>query len=300
MDSSNPDFKTELKKIISESVAQELAQAKKNIVRGMLKHERVGQIQLISHYQSLVHQGLPLPKFSDTGFRIFSQFEEDGLILFALSLIQSQNKTFIDIGSADGVYSNCANLAINHGWHGLFIDGDPKNIESGQDFYGNHRDTWLYPPIFKHAFIQRENINDLIANEGFRGNVGFVSIDLDGNDYWIWDALNVVNPDLVVIETHIELGDAAVTIPYQPDFTISEDNPDYFGASGPAMVKLGKKKGYRLVGSNRFGFNLFFVKNGVAEKELPEVPLASCLNHHRYQEKKLPESLIETWDLVEV
>ena len=71
----------------------------------------------------------------------------------------------------------------------------------------------------------------------------------------------------------------AVTVPYKSDFDRSNIHPDFFGASLGAFVKLGKKKGYRLVGCNKYGFNAFFMRNDLGKKEFPEVSISSCLNH---------------------
>jgi hypothetical protein len=80
----------------------------------------------------------------DSGFRVFSQFEEDGLLLYLAAVLELEPKLFLDIGAADGIASNCANLPLNLGWHGLFLDSDPAKIESGRAFYASHPDTLLY------------------------------------------------------------------------------------------------------------------------------------------------------------
>ncbi|MEI6261134.1 MAG: hypothetical protein WCR46_14665 [Deltaproteobacteria bacterium] len=77
----------------------------------------------------------------------------------------------IDVGSGDGINSNWANFAVNFGWNGLFIDGNPTNIESGRKYYESNPDTTLYPPKFVNAFIQRENIKELITGNGFVGGM---------------------------------------------------------------------------------------------------------------------------------
>lgn len=229
--------------------------------------------------------GMPLPRLMDSGFRVFSQFEEDGLLAYLAAVLELSPKIFIDIGAADGISSNCANLALNLGWHGLFIDGNHAAIERGRAFYHSHPDTSLFPPLLKQAFITAENINQLIKDAGFVGDVGCVSIDLDGNDCWVWNALQIVSPAVVVIESHIEFGAENIAVPYDPAFVHSENHPDYFGASAPAMVSLGRKKGYRLVGANRFGFNLLFVREDIFPDRVPAVSVDSVLTHSRHRER---------------
>ena len=95
-------------------------------------------------------------------------------------------------------------------------------------------------------------------------------------DYWIWKAITVIQPQVVVCETHNPVPpDRALTVPYTPGFIFELE--DYRGASLAAMCKLGREKGYRLVGTHRFGFNAFFIRDGVGEAFFPEVDAASCL-----------------------
>ena len=242
---------------------------------------KLAMLTLHDHWRTLALTGQPLPNRLGQGARIFSQFEEDGLLLYLDAVLELEPKIFIDIGSSNGINSNCANLALNMGWHGLFIDGNKAGI-AGRKFYENHPDTTLFPPVFVEAFITRDNINKLILDAGFSGTVGIMSIDIDGNDYWIWEAVNAVDPAVVVIETHIEFGMRDIVVPYDADYVYPGGHPDYFSASPVAMVKLAKRKGYRLVGANRYGFNLIFVKRGLHEARVPEVPLESVLQHPRY------------------
>jgi len=170
-------------------------------------------------------------------------------------------------------------LAINFGWFGLFIDGNKKRIRQGQFYYKKHRDTWAYPPRFVNALVQRENINQLIEEHGIIGEIDLLSIDIDGNDYWIWDALTIIQPRVVIIETHVEFGKQSIVVPYDKNYSFPGKHPVYHGASPVAMEKLAKKKGYRLVGANIYGFNTIYVKDGIGEVELPEVSVESTQTH---------------------
>lgn len=237
-----------------------------------------------------------LPPLDEAGLRVFSQFEEDGYLLYLFAVLGTRNKTFVDIGASDGIKSNCTNLAVNFGWHGLFIDGDPESIERGRQYYQNHPDTWAHPPTFVQAMIQRENINQIIEAAGFKGDIDFLSIDIDGNDYWVWDALTAVSPAVVMIETHVEFGMNSIVVPYDKDYVYPGKHPQYHGASPVAMAKLAKKKGYRLVGANRYGFNTIYVKNGLADGLIPEVSVESILEHPRNIERFKLFEPIKDWD----
>jgi len=252
---------------------------------------------LFNFYRYSMNQGYRC-SLPDTGFRVYSQFEEDGLLLYIFAAIGIEHKTFIDIGSGDGIKSNCANFAVNFGWNGLFIDGNPANIEKGKKYYANNPDTTLFPPTFVNAFIQRENINELIKHQGFTGGVDLISIDIDGNDYWIWDALTVVEPRVVIIETQIAYGMNSIVVPYDKNYVYPGKHPDYFGASPVAMEKLARKKGYRLVGANNYGFNAIYVKNGIGEAILPAVSVESILTHPRNKEWCKMFEPIKDWNYI--
>jgi len=169
-----------------------------------------------------------------------------------------------------------ANLILNHGWWGFLFDGDRRNVDRGREFFGSARDTWLYPPRFNQAWITAENVNDVIRGAGVEGDIDLLSLDIDGMDYWVWKAIECIRPRVVVCETHNVIGpDDALTVPYDPKFAIT--TRDYHSASLAAMTKLAEEKGYRLVGTHRYGFNAFFVSREIAADLLPAVTPADCL-----------------------
>ncbi len=179
---------------------------------------QIGQRALYHHYKSLLKTG-NLPSLSETGYRVFSQFEEDGILLFIFSIIGMDNKVFVEIGSDDGVNSNSANLYFNFGWYGLFIDGNLNSIKRGRKFFDKYPHPWFYKPKFACARVTRENINRLVEDNGFSGEIGLLSVDIDGNDYWIWDALEIVQPRVVIIETHNEFGLEDIVVPYDSNYS---------------------------------------------------------------------------------
>lgn len=256
---------------------------------------QITQRQIFHYYQDCKKNGA-IPCLKDTGFRVFSQFEEDGKLLFIFSIIGMENKVFVEIGSDDGINSNSANLAFNFGWYGLFIDGNKKSIERGRSFYEKYPHPWAYSPKFVCQLVKRENINQIIERAGFSGEIGLLSIDIDGNDYWIWDALEVVQPKVVIIETHNEFGFEDIVVPYDPNYFYPGRHPVYHGASPVAMTKLAKQKGYRLVGANELGFNFIFVKNGIADELIPEVSVESILQHPSVTEGFAKFEEIKDWE----
>ena len=258
---------------------------------------QIQQRNLFHYYQDCVISG-NIPKLSDTGFRVFSQNEEDGKLLFIFSIIGMENKQFVEIGSNDGINSNCANLFFNFGWYGLFADCDTWSIKRGKRFYNKYPNPLQYKPKFICEKVTRENVNQIIGEAGFRGETGLLSIDIDGNDYWVWDALSIIDPKVVIIETHNEFGLNDIVVPYDPESDSSKRHPVYHGASPIAMVKLANKKGYRLVGANQLGFNFIFIKNGIVDTLIPEVNIESVLTHPSIREGYKTFEEIKDWEYI--
>ena len=207
----------------------------------------------------------PEVTFSDAGVSVFSQDDEDGKILYLLARrTRRVPDLFVDIGAGDCVhFSNCSNLAIHHGWYGLFVDAEAKYIEFGQEFYTHNVLTWLTPPAFCVETVTPDNVNQVIEKAGFSGNIGLLSIDVDGADYWIWKALSVVQPAVVVIECRTCWGLVNAVVPYGAN----QETGGYYGASLPAMCELAGRKGYELAGVSRSGINAFFFDPGMVDAE---------------------------------
>lgn len=264
----------------------------------------VTQILLSLKYKELLYKRAPLPKFEDVEFRAFSQNGEDGILLYLFSLIGTTNRKAVEVCAGDGIECNTANLIVNHGWNALLFDGNEENIRRGQQFYSTCKTTRFWPPTLVNAWITAENINSLIVDNGFEGEIDLLSLDLDGMDYWIWKAINCINPRVVVLEYNSLWGsEHTVTVPYKADFGAehNEFGVDYGGASLPAFVKLGREKGYRLVGCQFYGFNAFFVRSGIGEDIFPEIPASKCFEHPSAQyaiKERLPKVVDLEWTRV--
>ncbi|MFL5963649.1 MAG: hypothetical protein ACJ757_12235 [Gaiellaceae bacterium] len=228
--------------------------------------------------------GEPLPSVWETGLRVFSQFDEDGIALFLLAVLGTGTRRFVDIGGADGLRaSNTANLALNFGFDGVFVDARESDVAAGKSFYESHPDTAASPPQFVCDWITRENVNSLVSGAGFTGEVDLVSIDVDGNDYWIWEALECVEPRLVVIETHTELGLEDFVAPYDARFDWRSAGPGTrVGASPVAMTRLAAERGYVPVGANLYGFNVFYARQDLVGDQLPVLEPAELFRHGSY------------------
>jgi hypothetical protein len=226
------------------------------------------QLVLLGQHSSRSFGSERLRHISDAEFRVFSQWGEDGILEWLIQRIPISSRRFVEFGVEDYREANTRFLLVNRNWRGMIMDGNPAladNIHSRPM-------GWRYDLTPVSAFIDRDNINSLIRNAGFSGDVGVLSIDIDGNDYWIWEAIDCVNADIVVCEYNAVFGDLQpITIPYRQNFfrTTAHYSNLYFGSSIAALILLAKGKGYEFVGSNRAGSNAFFVRTELFERIHP-------------------------------
>ena len=202
-----------------------------------------------------------LPNIQDAEFKVFSQFGEDGILQYLVreTKLAKPLNSFVEFGVETYQEANTRFLLLNDNWRGMVIDGSAKNIAQMK----SSRIFWRHNLTAVAAFIDRDNINRLIKDAGFSGEIGILSVDIDGNDYWVWEAIDVVNPVIVVAEYNSVFGgDRAVTVPYDPSFVRAKAHHSnlYWGCSIKALELLGNRKGYALVGSNSAGNNVFFVR----------------------------------------
>jgi hypothetical protein len=241
----------------------------KNRIRSI--EDRCAKIQeALGRIENRQVQDLAAANLHEAEFRVFSQWGEDGILQYLLRQIKTSRKIFIEFGVENYTESNTRFLLTNDNWAGLVIDGNSSHI----DYIRNDEIYWRHNLKAEHAFITRENINDMIRRNGISGEIGLLSIDIDGNDYWVWEAIDVVLPNVVVIEYNSRFGPAkAVTVPYDAGFVwrTAHYSGLYFGASLAALCILGKRKGYSFVGCNTAGNNAFFVRTGLKPPSLPEL-----------------------------
>lgn len=257
------------------------------------------QKQMVLHYLECKEKGM-LPSIKETGFKVFSQFEEDGYLLYIFSLIGSGSKTFVEIGANDGINSNCSNLCIHFGWSGVFFEGNQKLIDRGKRFYSKYPTPYHPKPLYKQAIVTRENINDLLKSCNLEGDIELLSIDIDGNDYWVWDAITQVSPKVVIIETHVEFGMNPIVVPYDPNYMYPGKHPVYHGASPMAMQKLATQKGYRLVAACELGINHIYVRNDIGNDLLQPITVESTLLHKKTINSFKSFEPIKDWQYVKV
>ena len=248
--------------------------------RGKRLEQRVNAL-LRAAYIGL--EALPYPdRLLAQRFNLYAQNEEDGLVLALLKEAGIRTRSFVDIGCGDNG-GNSGFLAIELGFRGLMIDADERKVTASRRRFDDERIA------VEEAFVTRENVNQLIASHGLSGEIDFLSIDIDGNDVWVLDALDAVSPRVLAVEYNSLFGaERAVTIPYQPRFSrkdvapVDEVGARYYGASLRGVAVVARRKGYRLVVVEPRGTNAFLLRDDVAT-HVPELDPAEgfrLLNKH--------------------
>ena len=183
--------------------------------------------------------------------KINSQHGEDGIIEAIFARIGTSNKYVVEFGVGSGRECNSAYLARKKGWTGLWMDGKKPRRKRALEV--------------RQEFITAENILDLFEKHRVPRNFDLLSIDIDGNDYWVWKKITGFHPRVIIMEYNASVPPSeSRTIRYDPAFVWSKT--DYYGASLLALARLGEEKGYRLVGCDNSGVNAFFVERSLAEK----------------------------------
>ncbi len=182
--------------------------------------------------------------------RVHSQGGEDGALERIFECIGTSNEYFVEFGAWDGRHlSNTAHLRLDCGWSGLLMDGAPERVGEG----------------VHQEFVTAENVNALFDHYRVPERFDLLSIDIDGNEYWIWKALRDYRARVVIIEYNVFFGiRVSKTMPYDPDHVW--DKSMFHGASLAALRKLGREKGYSLVHTDSYSPNAIFV----ADAELPD------------------------------
>lgn len=191
------------------------------------------------------------------GHRGYAQNDEDGIVQEIFRRVGVKSARFLEIGVGNGLQNNTL-FWLKQGWRGAWVEGSPDNGRFIRQAFG--------VPIsrgnlhFQEQLVRAENVNDIVANAGLAGQeIDLLSIDIDGNDYYVFERLDSLNPRVVVIEYNAKFPPPARwRIPYSPDY--QWDGSDWFGASLQSLADLFGRRGYGLVACNVTGSNAFFVR----------------------------------------
>lgn len=205
----------------------------------------------------------------DSNFKVFSKFGEDGIIQFLINNINIKNKTFIEFGVEDYTESNTRFLLMHNFWQGFIIDGGKRNVDKIKNyyFYG------LYNLQASCNFVTKENINEVLNNSKYDYDLGLLSIDIDGNDYHVLEAINQYKPRILICEFNNLFELQNITVPYKPNFNrfYEHYSGNYQGASLKAINFLAEKKGYCLVAIDKSGTNAFFVRKNLLNNKVKKI-----------------------------
>ena len=225
--------------------------------------EHLGQLDLLSYWTN----ELATPRYANPkrllryGFKVYSQSDEDGIIQEIFNRVGTRNRIFVEFGVESGIECNSVKLLVE-GWRGLWLDGGTKHVAQIRTHFRTFIDDRRLTA--NEAFVVAENINSLLEQGGVTGEIDFLSIDIDNNDYWVWKEITAIKPRVVAIEYNATLRPPmSLVVPYDPERRW--DGTNYFGASLEALVRLGRDKGYQIVGCNFSGANAFFVREDIAE-----------------------------------
>ncbi len=216
-------------------------------------------------------------------FQVFSQWGEDGAIQWLLRQVPVEKRFFVEFGVESYQEANTRFLLTDCNWSGLVIDGDPGQVQ----IIRQNSAHWLHDLTPVASFVTAENIDRLLRDNGARGDIGLLSIDIDGMDWHVWKAITAIQPRIVICEyNHLFGPDRAVIVPYDPAFQRRKAHHSlcYYGASLAAFEKLGREKGYDLVGCGSAGLNAFFVRQDVRPATLPALSAAEAFVAGRFCE----------------
>ena len=221
----------------------------------------------------------------NAGFSVYSESDEDGLLLYIFGKIGFGNKKLVDIGGGTGLLgSNTANLIINHQFTALIIEGNSEYVPMLADSFRKTRSCRHIQPKIINLMVTTKNINDLLKSNFFVGEIDLLSIDIDSIDFWVWEAINVISPRVVIVEFQCIIeANSSVSVPKdfrEPIFLTHAFNTYgvYNSASLLAFVKLANRRGYRLVATSALGFNAIFVKEELGKEDLPAISVEEGLN----------------------
>lgn len=243
------------------------------------------------------------PWLPDYGLRVYSQSDEDGILLYLLAKLGLGDRRCIEVGLASPFGSNTTNLLVNWGFTGLGIEGSDEVARTVRQWFEGQADTKIDPPQIVSSWLSAASIERVLADAGWAGTpVDVMSIDIDGVDYWLWKALESITPRIVVIEiADMWPPDRSVTVPDDARFSEARElDTSYASASLAAMTKLATAKGYRLVGVHRHGFNAFYVHESVGSFP-PAVSVEACAYQPMtVRERPLRLPRMESMEWVEV
>jgi len=215
----------------------------------------------LAHFPPAALDGVPgIARYE---YSWLSQNGEDGIIRYLFEQIGFESKWLVEFGFG-AKQCNALRLLLKEGFSGLLMDGSTENVDLFNAAAHKHGIDDRAHAI--QAFITRDNLENLITTNGVPHEIDFLSLDVDGNDYWFWETLTCISPRVICIEYNAGLGpELSCTVPYDDAFERFSKHPSGFflGASLAALEALGRRKGWYLIGCDSTGTNAFFLRDDV-------------------------------------
>jgi hypothetical protein len=219
-------------------------------------------------------------------FSGFSQNGEDGILDVLRRQLRQANRYFVEIGAADGIQNNSAWLVVAERYSGLMVEGDPLLAERA-------RRMMLQYSIGAEClsmFVRRDNASQLLS-QAMHSDPDVFSLDIDGNDYYIADALMRagLRPKICVVEYNSVFGpDRSCTVDYRDSFVFTSAHPThlYYGVSVTGWRHFFARYGYRFIGVDQNGVNAFFVDPAHFDPAFLQGVKGSAFAENRYQWRK--------------
>jgi hypothetical protein len=256
----------------------------RSLIQGSDAHERTLELlgAMLARDVASKHQ---ISSLHEVEFRVFSQWGDDGIIQWLVAQMPTLPKRFVEFGVEDYSESNTRFLIVNNNWCGLVIDGSQENIDSLR----RRKWFWRYGLTAISQFITGDNIDEIIRVWAAEDKVGLLHIDIDGNDFWIWKAIQCITPPIVIVEYNALFGpDRLITVPYAKDFDRHQVHysGQYAGASLAALTWLSEKKGYALVGTNSAGNNAYYVHTSHISPAIKPVSVEAAFTISKFRDSR--------------
>lgn len=253
----------------------------------------------------------------ESGFRVFSQNDEDGMLLRIFSHIGQTNQYVIEIGSncsgSDlGIPENLStNLIVNHGWHGAIFEIDPTECDRMRYFFArdyatkhfhvtNNGQHGYFSPLIVQSAISPENIDQLLRDTHDEPEPDLMVIDIDGGDYAVMRSMSAVRPRVLVVEFEKRFRDRHSVVQFDST-EFSKRWPQSGSSSLPAWEKLLTSQGYTLCAIGTCGFNAFFIRSDIAAGKFLPLTSSEAFDRHPILSKVSEEFWLipdETWQSV--
>lgn len=190
--------------------------------------------------------------------RVHSQNGEDGILAYLLDRIGPTTREVVEFGIGDGTECCAANLVLGFGWSAHLLEANAEDAAAAARLYAERAPGRVH---VDHTAVEPDTVDALLSRH-VAPVFDVLSVDIDGNDYWVLEALAAVRPRVVVVEYNASFGpERSVTIPYERGFDRYRAHASgfYHGASVTALARLGERKGYVLAGCDSRGTNAFLV-----------------------------------------